>query len=124
VVSDGEMSVVGLERVVGTTEETTDVESVILASVKVGVISNGQRKVILDIRALQKGSVLKFLVILQYWVLGIFCKDILEITPRRAMKWTTESSKSIQGLLRKHISVLLNLRTTREPISLCKSIKV
>lgn len=102
VVTDGKVGVVGLQRVVGATEEDTDLEGVVVSGVEIGVVANLHGQVHLDLVDGHKGLLLQGIVVLEHSAeRGALVEDALKLTADSTVSGTAELSKGVEGGLGK-----------------------
>lgn len=108
-VTNGDVSVVGLESVLGTTEQDTNLEGVVVTGVKVSVVANLHGQVHGDAANGDQGLLLQGMVILQHSSqAGVVSQDALQLGTHAAMDGTAELSKGVKRRLGKRSGARLN----------------
>jgi hypothetical protein len=96
----GQMRVVGLESVVGSSKEAPNVESVVFAGVKVGVVTNVHRQMHGDLVTRDQAFLLKALLIFQsVCVRRVLAEDVLEVFSDRSMNRSAQRGELVEGRL-------------------------
>lgn len=118
VVSHGQVLVVGLQGVVRSTEENTDVVGVIETGVEIRVVANLHGNVVGDLRQGQECLLLQsgiFLESLREW--GVCTEHVLDVFTDLTVHGATKSSECVQRRLAEHVEMRLDDRQLRETSS-------